>query len=541
MRAYAVLLLCLCTSVGLGQEFITARSGNGTAGGTDTIINFLPGPFNAPFTTADFAAATAGAPAEIIAPGSFGWAPTLSNDPAALWISTAQSGAQPSALYAIPFTVTSTTIGAASLSVNMLVDDFLGDATNGGIYVNGTALPNTTSTAPGTWATEVSWSNLDITPWVTTGTNYLYLYGWNTGGPGGLNFHADITVYATAEWQVNQPGASLDINGVVGTAVSLATVSECAGQSVTVNFASTNVGLPWEVGITSPEPGRAASAGALVTPDNQVVNLWLNAPSITFVNGLSFAVPFPGNFSQPVTVSGATQTSAQMAVVAPTQASGFFLSGLTTLDTAAAATLPLALPDDGNIQVILGSSPLCYGPVSFYGTMYNDFYVNSNGDVSFTQGHSNFTSSATQWQTMMPRIGIHTDWQPNVYGSVDVTVVGPALQVNYNNMAEWGTGGSGITSYTIEFNGALAPLAITNFVAPTTWGATPVTGGISLGAGGTHPPVVSFDSLFGLGLQPNLNPTDSVIDENLTGMLVNTNGWTNVLFPLGDGSSYLIN
>ena len=35
--------------------------------------------------------------------------------------------------------------------------------------------------------------------------------------------------------------------------------------------------------------------------------------------------------------------------------------------------------------------------------------------------------------------------------------------------------------------------------------------------------------------------TDSVIDENAGGMLLNTAGWTDLLLPLGDGSAYIVN
>ncbi|NRA94630.1 MAG: hypothetical protein HRU14_00320, partial [Planctomycetes bacterium] len=71
-------------------------------------------------------------------------------------------------------------------------------------------------------------------------------------------------------------------------------------------------------------------------------------------------------------------------------------------------------------------------------------------------------------------------------------------------------------------------------------GVTAVVGGISLGAGGPHPPLVGFDALNGTGLQVNANATDSVIDENTGGMLVNTTGWTSIQFPLFDGSSYVV-
>ncbi|MEE2713801.1 MAG: hypothetical protein VX913_13605, partial [Planctomycetota bacterium] len=73
-----------------------------------------------------------------------------------------------------------------------------------------------------------------------------------------------------------------------------------------------------------------------------------------------------------------------------------------------------------------------------------------------------------------------------------------------------------------------------------TWGATAVAGGMTLGAGGTHPPLVSFDGLLGTGLQANVAGTDSVVDFNAGGMLANANGWSNIAFPLLDGSAYLV-
>ncbi|MEE2711259.1 MAG: hypothetical protein VX913_00660 [Planctomycetota bacterium] len=534
---------CLLASLVCGQEFITVQGGNGTPGGTDANITFLPGPFAAPFTVADYAAAVVGAPAEIIPNGSFGWGSPLSNNPLAMWISTTQSGVQPSGLYAVPFTVNSSVIGLATLSVNLLVDDFLGDATNVGVAVNGIPLPGTNTSTPGSWVNETALTNLDISSLVTTGQNYLYLYGNNTGGPGGVNFSADITVFSTAEYQVNQPGASMDIDGLTSGPSGPVYASRCVGQAVTLTFSSTNSGMPFEIGILTGDPLVPASGGGMVLADGQIVNVSLTAPSITFLNNLGWTSPFPApSFQQIVSIGAATTTSAQTAIIAPAQPSGLFLSAPNVLDTSAAQTLVLLLPDDGNAQVVLANTPLCHtGGVSFYGTTYNDLYVGSNGDVTFTAGSSDFTATSGEWQTQMPRIGIASDLEPNNYGTVDVTIAGPVVQVNYTNITEWGTGGLGVSSWTVEFNGALAPVGITGFTTDGTWGGTPCVGGASLGAGGTHPALISFDAMAGTGLQANASATDSIIDENTLGMLINTTGWTDFLLPLGDGSAYIVN
>ena len=313
-----LVIVCVLVAGVSGQEVITLRSGNGSPGGQDANITFVAGPFAAPFTATDYSNAAGGAPAEIIPNGSFGWASPLSTDPLALWISTAQSGAQPQGLFAVPFTVNSSVVGLATISINMLVDDFLGDGTNTGMHMNGIPIPNTATTAAGTWANEVGFTAVDITAVVSPGANYLYLYGNNTGGPGGLNFSATITVYSSPEYQVNQAGASLDIDGLPSSPAAPMTATRCPGQPVTVNFASSNPGLPYEVGVTAPDPLISATSGAFVLPDGQVLNLNTTAPSISFINGFAFTTPFPApSFSATVSVTAPVATSAQMAVVAP--------------------------------------------------------------------------------------------------------------------------------------------------------------------------------------------------------------------------------
>lgn len=327
-------VLCLLAFPLCAQELITLRSGNGTAGGTDANITVLQGPFAAPFTVAEYATAVASMPAEIIPSGSFGWGPTLSNDPAALWISTAQAGTGPPSLYAMPFSVTTAVITQATISINMHVDDFLGDVINWGIAVNAVPVPNTTTTAGATWVNEIGFSNLDITGFVAAGANYLYLYVNNTGvtGAGGIQFSATIAVYPPPEYQTNSFLAGLNVNGVFGTSHVPAAPTLLTGATGTLSLVSTVAGQPWDLGAGS-APLVPASAGAVTTSDGQIVNLDLSDPTLSlwfnFLQGPTF--PPVLIMSIPFSIPVATSISAQMIIVNPSMSSGIALSGATRL------------------------------------------------------------------------------------------------------------------------------------------------------------------------------------------------------------------
>jgi hypothetical protein len=81
-----------------------------------------------PFTAADFAAAVNGPHATVINAYP-AWVGALPSAPAAKWIAVNGSDAPQSALYAYSFTVNSSTIGSASLSMSYAVDNNLGQTT----------------------------------------------------------------------------------------------------------------------------------------------------------------------------------------------------------------------------------------------------------------------------------------------------------------------------------------------------------------------------------------------------------------------------
>lgn len=210
----AAILLTVAAGDVLAVEIITVRSGQvggvpGAPGGLDDIVTYNPGgnpvaaPVQAtPFVAADFAATIAGAPATVITPNPawMGGAVAPLSDPLARWINFGPFAAAGSALYAVPFFVTSATIPNATLTVEGGVDDALGDALFGGpnfdgLYINN--LPSGLETLlPGDFNFGVPTTHTqNITSKIAPGQNYLFFYQRDAGaGVSGLIFSATIEI-----------------------------------------------------------------------------------------------------------------------------------------------------------------------------------------------------------------------------------------------------------------------------------------------------------------------------------------------------------
>lgn len=194
-------------------ETIVVRSGQvggvpGAVGQFDDIVRYLPtnppgGAVSAsPFTAADFSGAQTGPAAQVIAPYTPFWTAGIS-DTQARWINfrtdAAGYGAPGSALYAIPFTVTTANIASATIQIELAVDDALGDwfvsgPNPDGMYVNGVSTGATTAY---NYASPTISSILNITTSVNTGLNWLYLYQRDLGVlVSGVIFSATIEVTA---------------------------------------------------------------------------------------------------------------------------------------------------------------------------------------------------------------------------------------------------------------------------------------------------------------------------------------------------------
>jgi hypothetical protein len=132
-------------------------------------------------------------------------------------------------------------------------------------------------------------------------------------------------------YQVNQPGASLTIDGLATTQCLPLSAIRAVGQTSTLTIASTLVGSGWEIVFTAPEPMVASGAGAMVLPNSgQLVNIDLSAPSLGFLNSLTFP-PFPGTFFIGVTLPFPFAFTAQLGVLDPGNPDGVLLSGAVRL------------------------------------------------------------------------------------------------------------------------------------------------------------------------------------------------------------------
>jgi hypothetical protein len=180
--------------------------------------------FTSAFTAANFSAAETGPSAFVLTSTPY-YVKSLTNGPGAVWIGTNSSAgavAGDTALYAISFTLPST-VSSASLNLYYAVDNILGE-TNPGIYINGTALPNSTgllcSLCGTSFDQQNDYTDANIAPLLHSGTNWLFFDAVNQGGPAGLIFSANISTGSSTSSVVPEPSIFLLLGtGLLGLGI----------------------------------------------------------------------------------------------------------------------------------------------------------------------------------------------------------------------------------------------------------------------------------------------------------------------------------
>jgi len=198
-------------AVPANADTVHLYSGASTEGTYDDNIHMLTGPIDGPLTNdftdaATFAAAINGPSAYVVTPNEQ-WVQQIGGDGGggifeaslrtsdllspARWISSDPNGAQGgsfTALYALDFTLPEFT--DASLHLEFSADQTLGTTADNGVFLNGTAL---TGSGGGNYSQVLTFDFLDVSSLLHSGTNILYLYNVNYGGPSGVMFDATFS------------------------------------------------------------------------------------------------------------------------------------------------------------------------------------------------------------------------------------------------------------------------------------------------------------------------------------------------------------
>ncbi len=147
----------------------------------------------------------------------------------------------------------------------------------------------------------------------------------------------------------------------------------------------------------------------------------------------------------------------------------------------------LDLGDDDFEQVPLGFT------FPFNGFNYTDVYVNSNGNLTFGSGDTDFTESVGEFLNDQPRIApLWDDLSPNNGGQVSVEFGSGSATVIFENVPEFISTGANTFSVTLNVDGSYqidyGALSASDGLAGTTEGGGAADPGeTDLSAGGPYP------------------------------------------------------
>lgn len=363
--------------------------------------------------------------------------------------------------------------------------------------------------------------------------------------PTGLAWAAGFT--PALAWQFNQPAASLDVDGLAGSAVAPPPAAGCAG---TIHLASTHMGLPWLLPMTSPESPVAAGSGGTAVAGGQVLNIDASAAGFLVFDGGPWNAP-AGGLAIPYSLpSTAPAISAQMAVADPGQPAGFSLSSCVRIEPAPAAPAVLAGPtvDDTSQEVVLAGLACGGASVRFCGTWYTSIFVSSNGFVSFGSGSADPSPTVAEFAASMPRLaGAWTDLNPGLGGAITISAAGSVLTVSYACVTNTVSCNpflcvQGLAVVDLEFDLAGGACAIRNYGATTVPSGfafpTPLLMGMTPGGGAQDPGSQNFLSQWGTG--PRTGPANAMVYQfNPAGAV--PPGFASITFPNADPTAWVVN
>ncbi len=346
---------------------------------------------------------------------------------------------------------------------------------------------------------------------------------------------------ASATYETNDPLSTFTFDTSVGSGCTAAATTVCPNEVHSANFASSQVGAPFETIVTLEGTYPGNGPPAITTANGQIVNVNLFSPTLFWLNGGAAPIfaPHPGAFNFAFNTGPVPFTaSAQQAVLTPAHPDGFALSQAGQLTISAGVTsVPGPSGDDVALAIPLGGQPGCGpGSVSFFGSTYTTMQVITNGRVMFGTANTSFTPTAAAALTDAPSIGCWTDFNTATGGNITIDFSVPnTVRVNWNAVAYFGQAGTANT-YSIVFDNTTGVVTLANV---NTLGAQLVGSALNmwtgaspgLAGGATNSGATAFGP--GLSGTPTL-PTDEIY---IFGTAPQHAGCANIFF-VPSGTSY---
>ena len=312
-------------------------------------------------------------------------------------------------------------------------------------------------------------------------------------------------------WQTNSPASSVDVDGVLASAYggSAANTDIVNGGPSTATL-TTSLASVFDLAISLEPAYPSTSPPGLLTPGGQAVNF--NLLTATFLNGgaaISF-LPHPGTVTFAVTLPTGVVACGQQGVVDPGSVDGVALSqcsqvtGVTQLCVNSPTATNTAAGDDTSYLHTFAGPPM-----GFYGASYVDCYINSNGNITFGTGSSDFSETEGEMLSTEPRIApAWNDWSPNVAGQVNVEESATGIvTATWYNVPEFGNAAS-VGSFCATMDLVTGTIT-TTCDAMSIQGANNALIGISPGG------AISAMNNVDLTMGPNiaLNATDAIYED----------------------------
>jgi len=161
-----------------------------------------------------------------------------------------------------------------------------------------------------------------------------------------------------------------------------------------------------------------------------------------------------------------------------------FSGGRYVLDIVASNSVALVLGDDDSLEIPLGFT------FPFQGQNWTSVFVNSNGNLTFGSGYTDFSESVGEFLSDQPRIApLWDDLSPNSGGMVTVEYGGGSATVSFIDVPEFFATGSNTFSVTMFADGSVdiqydGMSALDGLVGVTEGGGAADPGETDLSAGG---------------------------------------------------------